>query len=250
MFCPECGTQVNEGAKFCYRCGYSLAQLPCNQGEIQQQAPPPCDQAEYFYVDPELTISAFGNQKPAPAPTGNFDQTAAPIYGDNGRAHSPQAQAYYPTGNFDQPPAPTYGNNGQATPSAWNREPVNPPAPVYRAEQAAPKTLNESNSKKIGATIIYPDKHNEIGTLFVSADELVFMRKSKAVRIMFGFLGSAAENGEESLRLAVSDIARGTKTRYGLNGNIYEITLQNGAVFKICPNIPGDVKYLQGRFGQ
>ena len=247
MFCPECGTQVNEGAKFCYRCGYSLAQLPCNQGATQQQAPPPCDQTAYFYEDPEMTVSAFGNQKPTPSPMGSFEQPPAPGYGSNTQEPSPREQPYYPTDKF---PHRSYESHVQSTPTLENSQPVAPVAPVYRTEQAAPKTLNETNSKKIGATIVFPDKHNEVGTLFVSADELVFMKKSKTVRIMFGFLGSALENGEESLRISVSDIARGTKTRYGLNGNVYEITLRNGAAFKICPNLPGDVKYLQGRFGQ
>lgn len=96
-----------------------------------------------------------------------------------------------------------------------------------------------------GVNIVYPDGHNEIGDLYITPAEIVFMKKSKAVRIAFGFLGSSLENGTEALRFRVCDIVGGQRTRIGLNHNVYQITLSNGAIYKICFNLGKNIAHLE-----
>ena len=103
---------------------------------------------------------------------------------------------------------------------------------------------------KAGVNIVYPDGHNEIGDLYFSATTVRFVKKSKAVRVAFGFLGSAIENGEQVLQFPVSEIVSGQKTRIGLNVNVYQITMQNGAIFKICFNRPGMIPQFAQTIGR
>ena len=159
MFCSKCGTQVVEGAAFCYNCGSPIA----------------------------------GNIPPAAAPT----PAAAPV---------PQA-------------APT-------------------PA-------AAPTASYSGEIKKAGVTLVFPDGHNEIGDAYISNTEIKFIKKSKAVRLTVGFLGNHLENGEERLRLMVSDIACGGRTRIGLNAFVYQITMNNGDIYKFCVNLPKTLAYFE-----
>lgn len=97
---------------------------------------------------------------------------------------------------------------------------------------------------KGGVNIVYPDGHNEIGDIYISAAEIRFVRKSKAVRVAFGMIGSAIENGQEALCFNVSDIIDGRKTRIGLNPNVYQITLRNGDIYKLCLNQPKNIAVL------
>ena len=100
-----------------------------------------------------------------------------------------------------------------------------------------------------GVNVVYPDGHSEIGDLTVTANEILFSKKSKFVRVAFGGLGSSLEQGQQALRLPVAEIVCGQKTRIGLNGNVYQITMRNGQVFKLCVEHPGTIKRLQERFG-
>ena len=93
--------------------------------------------------------------------------------------------------------------------------------PQYTPPQSQP--AQPVAELKAGVNIVYPDGHNEIGDLYFSATTVRFVKKSKAVRVAFGFLGSAMENGEQVLHFPVSEIVSGQKTRIGLNGNVYQI---------------------------
>lgn len=167
MYCPQCGTYVENGSKFCRECGNPLAQ--------------------------------------------NVNQP-----------NSYQSASYRP-------------NAYQSAP--------------YQPAQQQPAPANNGVTIKAGANVVYPDGHNEIGDLYISAAEIVFMRKSKTVRLALGFVGSALENGEEALRIRVSDIAGGNRTRLGLNPNVYQIVLRNGAVYRFCLNQPKNITYLEQIIG-
>ncbi|MBE6783241.1 MAG: zinc ribbon domain-containing protein [Ruminococcaceae bacterium] len=121
---------------------------------------------------------------------------------------------------------------------------------VYQQPAASqPTALYNNVQEKFGVNIVYPDGHNEIGDICITATEIIFYKKSKAVRVAFGFLGSALENGEEKLRINVSDIISGGKTRIGINPYVYQITLRNGGTYKLCVNNPSKLPYLEQRFG-
>ena len=77
----------------------------------------------------------------------------------------------------------------------------------------------------------------------------VFHKKSKAVMLAFGFIGNHVESGELKLRINTSDIMSGGRIRYGINVNVYQITLRDGQNFKICFNNPAKIKLLANRFG-
>lgn len=181
MYCPACGTYVENGSKFCRECGNPLTQ--------------------------------------------NVNQTTP--Y---------QTTSYQP--NYQS--APYQPNDYQSTPYQ--------PAPQQPAPQQ-PVPASNGVTIKAGANVVYPDGHNEIGDLYISAAEIVFMRKSKAVRLALGFVGSALESGEEALRIRVSDIASGNRTRLGLNPNVYQIVLRNGAVYRFCMNQPKNITYLEQIIG-
>src|SRR5947209_3494894 len=41
MFCPQCGKQITNGSKFCFKCGYSLAEVQGMSVEGQEYSLPP-----------------------------------------------------------------------------------------------------------------------------------------------------------------------------------------------------------------
>ena len=144
---------------------------------------------------------------------------------------APQQPAYQPA--YQAPQQPAYQPAYQAP-----QQPVYQPAPPQPAAYGAAPI-------KCGVNVVYPDGHDEIGDLYISPAELVFVRKSKAVRIAFGFLGSSIENGQEALRIPVADIVYGQRTRIGLNVNVYQITMRSGENFKICFNQPSKIACLE-----
>jgi len=111
-------------------------------------------------------------------------------------------------------------------------------------------TSNASSAPiKCGVNVVFPDGHSEIGDLYISSTELLFVKKSKGVAVAFGQIGRSLEKGEERLCFNVSDIIGGQKTRIGINFNVYQITLRNGEIYKLCMDKPKMVSYLQGMFG-
>lgn len=131
----------------------------------------------------------------------------------------------------------------------------NNPQPAYQQpvyQQPAyqqPADYYKDTPEKADVNIVYPDGHNEIGVLYITQTELVFHKKSKGVLIAFGFLGNQLESGQLKLRINMSDIVSGGRTKIGLNPNVYQIVLRDGAVFKICFNNPSKIQYLARRFG-
>ena len=179
MFCSRCGTQVEDTACFCYKCGSPITQNASRSSGYQ--APPP--------------------QQPNHYQQNNY-----------------QPNAYQPSGY--QAAAP-------------QQPPVSYSAPVIQD----------------GVNLVYPDGHSELGNMTITANEILFTKKSKFVRVAFGKTGSNLEQGELALQLNVADIAYGQKTRLGLNGNVYQLTMKNGAVFKLCVEHPKTIPMLQSRFG-
>ena len=110
----------------------------------------------------------------------------------------------------------------QSAPNTYQAPPANP----YQAPPSQPTAPYNAATQKCGVNIVYPDGHNEIGDLYISPTELTFVKKSKAVRLAFGFLGSAIENGTEALRINVCDIVY-NKTIY------YPLTLNFGSQAKM-----------------
>lgn len=109
--------------------------------------------------------------------------------------------------------------------------------------------VQEAYEEKFGINLVYPDGHNEIGDVYFSATRMKFVKKSKAVRLAFGFLGSALETGEEKLHLNLADVVSGGRTRIGVNVYVYQLTFRNGEIYKLCVNNPAKMSYLEKRFG-
>lgn len=185
MFCSRCGTQVEDTACFCYKCGSAI---------------------------PQNASQPSGYQASPPQPN-NYQPNYQPNY---------QSNNYQPNG-YQQ-------NNYQSA------------APQPNASYGGPIIRDSIN-------LVYPDGHNEIGNLTITASEILFEKKSKFVRIAFGYRGSSLEKGTDALRLNTFDVAYGQKTRLGLNGNVYQLTMKNGAVYKLCVDHPGTLNLLKDRFG-
>ena len=146
---------------------------------------------------------------------------------------------------YQQPASQQY-NTYQSAPQQSNNfyQDTSQQTNSYQSAPQQPAVSYDSSAIKAGVNVVYPDGHNEIGDLYISSADLRFVRKSKAVRIAFGFVGSAIEDGEEVLRINISDIAFGQRTRIGLNSNVYQITLRNGAAYRICFNRPKNISVL------
>ncbi|MGD0712187.1 MAG: zinc-ribbon domain-containing protein, partial [Bacteroidales bacterium] len=46
MFCPKCGAELKEGAKFCHKCGFNMSETPVTPPPPQQQQQPPQQQSQ------------------------------------------------------------------------------------------------------------------------------------------------------------------------------------------------------------
>ena len=152
----------------------------------------------------------------------------------------------------------------QGTPPRKSAQPKSNQAPPKSApkvkadtdgyQQPAPSANTDyynHHLEKFGVNIVYPGgRLNEIGDLYLTATEMIFVKKSKGARLVFGFVGTALEKGEEKLRFNLADIISGGRTKIGLNSNVYQITLRNGEVYKICVNNPAKIACLEQRFGR
>jgi hypothetical protein len=60
MFCPKCGAQLKEGAKFCHVCGFNIIETPVvpPPPQPQQQTPPPPQQQKPFQNFNEADVKA------------------------------------------------------------------------------------------------------------------------------------------------------------------------------------------------
>ena len=127
-----------------------------------------------------------------------------------------------------------------------------PQASRPAASQPAPRQSAAANNiepLKTGGTLVYPDNRSDIGDFYITPQEIVFMKKSLAVRVAFGFLGSSLQKGKEAARIRIADVAHGERTRIGLNKNVYQITMRSGDVYKLCMDWPKHIAYLESIIG-
>lgn len=200
---------------FCYKCGTAL----------------PDDACFCFKCGTAMNINC--SQPAQSQPTYSEPAYNEPAYTDQG---------YNNQGYNDQSYTnPGYGNQGYNDQGYTEQ---NYAQPTYT--QPAPS--HNLKAEKFGVNVVFPDGHSEIGDLYVSPMEIRFMKKSKAIRIAFGILGNAMENGKETLRLSVSDMLAGNRTRIGLNPNVYQITMRNGETYRFCPNQPKNIALLEQFF--
>lgn len=197
MYCSKCGTQIEDDACFCYKCGRAVTQHA-----------------------PQNTAYQPNNYQPNDYQPNNY------------QANNYQPGAYQP--NNYQP------NNYQ--PNQYEQK-------TYDVNQYEQVASYSSQTVKDGVNVVYPDGHSEIGDIYISATEIVFVKKSKAVLLAFGMIGNHLEKGTETLRFPTSDIVGGQRTRIGLNVNVYQITLRNGETYRLCMNHPKTVTYLESMFG-
>jgi len=73
--------------------------------------------------------------------------------------------------------------------------------------------------------------------------------KGEYISRVKGFLKNLGFSDGEIHGLPVSALSGGQKTRIGINFNVYQITLRNGEIYKLCMDKPKMVSYLQGMFG-
>ena len=77
-FCHKCGSQCEDGAKFCKQCGAALADVNANQSQQTYEVP---RQAQYTSADTNNSRNAYGNQNNY----GNQNQYGGPAGGMNQR---------------------------------------------------------------------------------------------------------------------------------------------------------------------
>ena len=87
---------------------------------------------------------------------------------------------------------------------------------------------------KDGVNIFYPNGHNEIGYVLISPTEIIVYKKSKVVMAAFGLVGTLLDEGQEAMRIRISEIANGYKERFRLNKNAYYINMKNGDTYIMC----------------
>lgn len=124
-------------------------------------------------------------------------------------------------------------------------------SPNYAARQPIPQPVVPNNNPQVTCSVnlVYPNGRSEIGDIHITATEIIFVRKSKAVFLAFGSTGRSLDKGQEQLRIHISDVIKGNRTRIGLNSNVYQLTLRNGDVYRLCLDNPGKKPYLEGLFG-
>ena len=67
-----------------------------------------------------------------------------------------------------------------------------------------------------GIRVFYPDGHSEIGKIYIFPTEIVVYKKSMAIRLAFGLVGSFFDNGNESLRFNICDIINAQQAQFRL----------------------------------
>ncbi len=134
---------------------------------------------------------------------------------------------------------------------AQNAQPRSDSSAQFATQQPTAQPIAPINNAQVTCSVnlVYPNGRSEIGDIHISATEIIFVKKSKAAFLAFGSVGRALDNGEEKLRINISDIVKGNRTRIGLNSNVYQLTLRNGEVYKLCLDNPKKLSYLEGIFG-
>lgn len=97
-----------------------------------------------------------------------------------------------------------------------------------------PATQGEYMQIKDGVSIFYPNGHNEIGYVLITTTEIIVYKKSKFVMLAFGMIGTMLDEGQEAMRIRISEIANGYKERFRLNKNAYYLNMKNGDTYIMC----------------
>ncbi len=154
MFCPECGQEVPDDAKFCPNCGASVSPAKDSDQQPQEEAetegPPPAAPEEPPSAAPPPPEPAAPDQ-PEPAPPEASSQEAPPQpiaqpSGDSSSASQQTPSPSAPTGAGTSPQQPTDQQPGQAPPGQQ------PPPPTGPAQ--GPQPADESKGTNWGAVCL------------------------------------------------------------------------------------------------
>lgn len=125
MFCPHCGAQMREGAKFCAQCGQPIPTLPTptaaptnvEEPAVEATTPMPQSSSSSQPVSEEPTAAEAAVAVPAP------DAAPAPV---DGSVEAGESLA--PASNVEPAVEDNAGDNATATPQAPLDEPAEAPA--------------------------------------------------------------------------------------------------------------------------
>ena len=103
---------------------------------------------------------------------------------------------------------------------------------------------------KDNAVVVYPtDTLNQEGKIEITDIDIIFYKKSKAVRAMFGAIGSALSEGKEAFRFSFNDIDKIEMKRYLLRKKGCYITLSNGQTYIFIFSSPDSTyEFLKTKF--
>jgi hypothetical protein len=73
-----------------------------------------------------------------------------------------------------------------------------------------------------------------MGDLILTADKLMFNKKSIGIAALFGVLGSMLAKGKTVLEIDVKDIVSVKKSSFKLNKNVLEFTLKDGSTYSFA----------------
>lgn len=226
MFCPNCGAELQDGAKFCTKCGMAIS------GGTPQSASAETSGAESAQASASAPASA-----PAPAPiTDSSPAQPGASYGNSPYGSTPQPQAGAPYGNAQQPNSPYGASQQQANPYGNVQQPVSP----YGATQQPANPYGNAPQPGYGAP--YPNapygavpptsapKKNKVPIIIAAVVAIVALIAFLGTRFSSDLPYGGSEEQEADLYIANS--TDGT--------NLYtfstDSTTDTSYVYKIDPN--------------
>lgn len=98
-----------------------------------------------------------------------------------------------------------------------------------------------------GINIFYPDKHNVMGKMYITNEEIIIYKRSVATLLGLRTVGVLLDGNKPILRINIADIIEGKKERFRLNKNAFYLTLKDGNTYICCFDKPKiTIPYLEG----